>query len=81
MCLSSAPAAALMTHLVKDLYSPVHHVQLEELLRQVLQPEVDRPGRQEAQERDRRPKHRHAEHIEELVAMQGPPATVEGTQR
>ncbi len=50
-------------HLIKDLYSPMHYVQLKELLRQVLQPEVDRPGRQEPQERDCCTEHRDAEHV------------------
>ncbi len=52
-------------------------MQLEELLREVLEPEVDGPGRQESQKRDRGAENENAEHVEELVAVQGPPSAAE----
>ena len=56
----------------------MHNMQLQEFLREVLEPEVDRPGRQKSQERDCCTEYEDAQHVEELVAVQGTPAAAEG---
>lgn len=52
-------------------------MQLEELLCEVLEPEVDCPGRQKSQKRDGGAEYEDAEHVEQLVAVQGSPAATE----
>ena len=64
-------------YLVKDLHGSIHNMQLEELLGEVLEPEVDRPGRQKSQKRNGGAEYKDAEHVEQLVAVQGSPAATE----
>jgi hypothetical protein len=64
-------------HLVKDLHGSMHNMQLEELLGEVLEPEIYRPGRQKSQKRDGGAEYEDAEHIEQLIAVQASPAATE----
>ena len=57
-------------HLVKNLHCAVDDVQLQKLLREVLQPEVDGPSRQQPQKGKRSSKDEHTQHIKQLVSLQ-----------
>ena len=72
----------LSLYLVKNFHSCVDDLQLEELLRQVLHPEVNGSGIQAVQEEKGQAKHDHTEHIRELLPLQphlpAAPPLVEG---
>lgn len=61
------------SYLVEDFNCRIDDLQLQELLGEILDPEVDRSSIQAIQEEEGDEEHDDTKHVRQLLALQGPP--------